>query len=100
MMPRCEKQPSICFCARRFVTTRGDARWPDNAVERTGGDVLECENELGKSKRLQGVQAAGGNTAQAVLLAGSQGRSEDLSKPLNMQLLFQICFRSFRSFAS
>jgi len=52
--------------------------------------LLQCETELSKSPRLRGVQAAGANTAQAVLLAASQRRSEDLSRPHNMELLILI----------
>ena len=52
--------------------------------------LVECETEMGKSSRLQGVRAAGANTATAVLLAGSQGRSDDLNSPRNMELLIQI----------
>ena len=63
----------------RFMDWQLSVRW-----------LLECEAEMAKSPRLQGVQAAGGNTAQAVLLAGSQGRSEDLNRPHNTQLLIQI----------
>lgn len=62
----------------RFMELKFSVRW-----------LLACEAEMVKSRRLQGVQAAGGNTAQAVMLAGSQGRSEALNSPWNIQLLLQ-----------
>ena len=52
--------------------------------------LLQCEAEMVKSHRLQGVRSAGANTATAVILAGSQGRSDDLNSPRNMELLIQI----------
>ena len=52
--------------------------------------VFECEAALKKSLRLQGVLAAGGNTAQAVWTAGTQGRSHELSRDNNMRLLLEI----------
>lgn len=52
--------------------------------------TTSCEIALGKSRRLQGMKAAGGNTAQAVLYAGSHGRTDDLNSPQNKQFLAQI----------
>ncbi|HXJ61307.1 MAG TPA: hypothetical protein VNU68_32075 [Verrucomicrobiae bacterium] len=53
------------------------------------GWLLNCEAELSCSPRLQSVQAAGGNTAQAVLLA-SREQSDVLRHPQNLQLLMEI----------
>jgi hypothetical protein len=53
------------------------------------GWLLNCEAELRYSPRLQSLQTAGGNTAQAVLLA-SGGPSDFLRRPQNFQILLEI----------
>jgi hypothetical protein len=52
--------------------------------------ALGCESQMAKSRRLQGVEAAGGNTAQAVLAAWTRGRAEELNDPDNAALLPKI----------
>ncbi len=51
------------------------------------GWLLNCEDQLSRSPRLQTVQAAGRNTAQAVL-AASRGQA-NLNHPQNFQLLVE-----------
>ena len=53
------------------------------------GWLLNCQAELSRSPRLQGVQAAGVNTAQAVWLA-NRGQPDILRRPDNFQRLMKI----------
>lgn len=52
--------------------------------------TLACEEKMCNSKRLQGVRAAGANTAHAVFFAGSRGRSDILNSYWNKNLIIQI----------
>lgn len=63
----------------RFMGAERAMRW-----------LLACEREALNSTRLQGVHAAGNNTAQAVVFAATQGRPQLLNTDRTSELLFRI----------